>query len=119
MLSFNTHVFTDLAGLHSTSVNPSRFIAPATGRYRLTAQIRSDSGITSADDFIIGINKNAAGVYPYQTWAAGTTGGTITVQATSSWIQLSSGDYLEVGFATGATLNIDASGTWAVFEQLT
>jgi len=119
-ISFNAEDYTDLATLHSTSVNNSRFKAPTTGRYRLTAQV-SVENITSPSGLIVGIDKNTDGNFIYQQTAGAANSFTAAIfQATTGWVQLTANDYLSVAiFTDDAALDIVNASTWACFEQLT
>jgi hypothetical protein len=117
---FDAHDYIDVAGYHSTSVNPARFIAPATGRYRLTAQVALTD--ITAQGAIVGIDKNNSGNFYWQqllaTVPAGDLASQIVAQVTTGWLQLNANDYLAVSVYCGdADWGATENSTWAVFER--
>ena len=87
--------------MHSTSVNPSRLIAPVAGKYLVLASYETNGSATSGR-YTIALNKNGTTV----KWA------TLAVTASSNWqvpisamLKLAANDYIEVYGAapTGTT----------------
>jgi hypothetical protein len=106
----------DNAGSHSTTVNPSRFIAPVAGWYRLFASITWQ--VNSTSQRIASIVPNGSGTAD-NTSTAIPVSAVNTSHAVESILHLSAGQYAEVFVLQGAggTLNIETL-TFAWFEWL-
>ena len=98
VVSWDTEAYKTDA-MHSTSSNPSRFIANTSGVYSVSvnlAFVSNTTGIRTAD-----LRKNAAGASGGGTrmgfWSAlAVTGSTVTTVGGSVDVPMAAGDYLEV-----------------------
>lgn len=120
-VSFDTDEFNDGSAFHSTASNTSRLTAPATGRYRITAEIDFSPSATGIRQ--LQLVKNGATVLGSATANGLSDGVTSTkVEVHSGMIALTSGDYVEVQAlqTSGGNLTV-ASGqavTWASIERI-
>jgi hypothetical protein len=111
-LSFNTERF-DTSDFHSTSVNPERLTAPATGTYIVTAHVAFDSNGTGYRQIFL--MKNETEYIAVQDTNARSAGG--TEMSIMTIIRLSASDFVtcHVSQNSGGSLNIaagDASPSW-------
>lgn len=121
-LSFDTEVFKDVAGTHSTSVNPSRLTCVNPGRYLLFGAVQFAANTTGSR--FLQFRKNGSGTSTDPSLAssqgaaaAGTDGISLSI---SDLVILSAGDYIEliVFQDAGVALNANSAVTHLAFQQL-
>lgn len=124
-ITFTAEAFDDLAA-HDNATNPSRFTAPATGRYRFLTQIELTSVEANKVAYVmIYKNSKASGtriaiVRQSQSGSAGD----LEMTCNTGQIALTAGDYLEAyvivfGSGVNTTTTVGADATWACFERIT
>lgn len=91
-LSFDSNAY-DYGPVHSTSVNASRFTAPATGEYHVVGQVTFAADTTGQRGIRIIKNGTIAAAY---TLVDATGGGHYTYLNASASIEMTAGDYVEV-----------------------
>ena len=122
-LSFNVEAYNTVGtALHSTTVNPSRFIAPFPGIYYVIATVYwpvNSSGIRSMQ-FLVSNSGGTpiGGVEP--NLINPTSGGTVTIQTAPWAFPLNVGDYvqLQVKQTSGSTLSMVAAGSRFMFMYI-
>jgi hypothetical protein len=111
-LAWNEEVFKNVVGMHSTTVNNSRLIAPVTAKYLVTINFEFPANATGVRS--LGVNVNAG----LQILAASsaTVGGANPTQLTCSRVvALVANDYLTAfAFQTsGGNLNVNTNGAYS------
>lgn len=105
----------DTDAFHDNVTNTSRLTAPATGRYRVTANLVSGS-VTG--QFVISFLKNGASARGLPARDCD-TGSEENLNAVSAVLDLTSGDYIECqAFHTSATNVVSDLGTWMMMEEV-
>jgi hypothetical protein len=117
-LAWPTETYSDNAALHSTTVNNSRFKAPATGRYRITAQVSVARTTANTTSFVVGVDKNGSITYDYNNGYIATVDGEVILQVSTGAIQLSANDYLSVGVYGTYAYNVNYAKSWVTFERI-
>ena len=127
-VTFDTHEYSDLGGLHSTSVNTDRFVAPSSGRYRfLFNSIVYDNALVDNEYFLTTEVSNSAGgiKFSYENSFVRSNpfpNGRLSINFDTGVIQLNSGDYIRASIFTGAIQppTIEAGPyTFVCFEKVT
>ena len=122
VIDWNYHSYTDLASLHSTSSNPSRFVVP-TGATRFNMHIVASTGPTAAQTVSVQIYKNGSA-----SWIGGAKrsfsgqGDKTVLEVTTGWLSCAAADYFQV-YVYGASLQellgnsgADSDESYVVFE---
>ena len=127
-ITFDVHEYSDLGGLHSTSVNPDRFTSPSSGRYRLTVNLIAFDNSQLENEFFLQIEiRDSAGALKSGNESSLVRSlpfpdGRLSVNFDTGSIQMDAGDYIKVGVFTGAieppTIETGPY-TWACFEKIT
>lgn len=119
-ITFDAEEYDD-AAFHDNVTNPSRFVIPATGRYRVVAQVSFAPNSTGLR--FVQIARNGARVVvntmPPDTSAAGSNR---RMQVHAGVLVLTAGDYIEVQFYqdSGGSLNVynGQTETWLCIERV-
>jgi hypothetical protein len=127
-ITFDVNEYSDLEGLHSTSVNTDRFIATSSGRYRfLFNSIVYDNALVGNEYFLTTVVYNSAGGLKFSHEISFTRSypfpdGRLSVNFDTGPMQMDSGDYIRASVFTGAIQppTIEAGPyTFAYFEKVT
>jgi len=106
----------DTDGFHDNSTNNSRLTAPATGRYRVTANLEAAS--VAVGQFIVSMLRNGASARGLAARDVDTTNEEY-VNAVSAVIELTAGDYIEsTAFHSNAVNIIAGNGSWFAMEEV-
>jgi len=111
-------------GMHSTSVNPTRLIAPIPGQYQVCGEV--DFATNNTGGRIFQVRKNAAGLSGGGTLMFQVAGATVTGSGDDTMITgcreiaMSSNDYVELFAYQSSTGNLNVQGsqptTWFSLE---
>ena len=127
-ITFDVHEYSDLAELHSTSVDTDRFIAPSSGRYRLLINlIAFDNSIVKNEFFLEMVVYDSTDTIKFGNEISLVRSlpfpdGRLSINYDSGLIELSAGDYIRTHIFTGAIEppTIEAGPyTFACFEKVT
>ncbi len=119
-LTFDTNDYANGSAIHSTTVNPTRFTAPATGNYYVDCQVTWTATLAvSVFELFIRVNGTTQ-TFGVQGPNADSTGSDSTVQNVSAFMPLNSGDYTEcmVLQRTGGNLNATTPNTFGLMWAL-
>jgi hypothetical protein len=109
-LTFDTNFF-DVGGIHSTTVNPTRFTVPLAGIWLAASQLQTASN--AAGKMLLGVNVNGNAIIPaVQSSVNQVAGSQLSVQV-SGLLKLNVGDYVEYSeLETLANTTTLINGTW-------
>ena len=98
-------------GIHSTSVNNTRFVAPVTGLYLCAGTATFSGSPTGLREIFIEVDGSVTNTYSLQTVASTGSGSTTSVSV-SAVLQLNASDYVEfyVWQGSGSALSIQGTG---------
>lgn len=113
-LTFNTQLFTSTSGMHSTTTNPTRVIAPSSGVYLIVGSVIWSGGSTGGYRFMK-ILINGSSVIANDARAALNDGNGTAQNLSAIYRFASSGSYaeLEVQQNSGSTLSVLANADYS------
>ena len=127
-ITFDVHDYSDLAGLHSTSINTDRFIATSSGRYKfLCTAVVYDNSLVHNEYFLTTEVYNSTGGFKFSSEISFIRSdpfpdGRLSINFDTGQIQMDAGDYIKSSVFTGAIQppTIEAGPyTFACFEKVT
>jgi hypothetical protein len=110
-LTFGTNQY-NVGGVHSTSVNPTRFIAPVAGVYDLIGQVSLVGTIGTSTELTVRLNGSGA-ISPVADHTLAVSLDYPTIQV-HQIVELAVGQYVEflVNQVSGGAVNTDPGYTW-------
>lgn len=105
----------DTDGFHDNSTNNSRLTAPSTGRYRVTANL---TGSSVSGQMVLTMLKNGSSARGLAARDCDTLNEE-NLNAASSVLELTAGDYIEVqAFSTNASNVVAGDSSWFAMESI-